>query len=120
MITADETKTLYDQSGAEVDKYLHHKIEPEIKAATSGNRTVFHFIGSRDVFTHPCPDPVQTGIIEKPRARSDTLSGGWNLKANRMCREALLMMLVMVLPTPTTVFGSLGKEISLLFRSNLV
>lgn len=68
MITADETKTLYDQSGAEVDKYLHHKIEPEIKAATSGNRTVFHFIGSRDVFTHPRPDPLQTRIIEKPRA----------------------------------------------------
>ena len=120
MITADETKTLYDQSGAEVDKYLHHKIEPEIKAATSSNRTVFHFIGSRDVFTHPRPDPLQTRIIEKPRARSDTLSGGWNLKANRMCREALLMMPVMVLPTPTTVFGSLGKEISLPFRLNLV
>lgn len=45
---------------------------------------------------------------------------GWNLKANRMCREALLMMPVMVLPTPTTVFGSLGKEISLPFRLNLV
>ena len=56
----------------------------------------------------------------KSRARSDTLSSGWNLKANRMCREALLMMPVMVLPTPTTVFGSLGKEISLPFRLNLV
>ena len=52
------------------NKYLHHKIEPEIKAATSGNRTVFHFIGSRDVFTHPRPDPLQTRIIEKPRARA--------------------------------------------------
>ena len=73
MITADETKTLYDQSGAEVDKYLHHKIEPEIKAATSGNHTVFHFIGSRDVFTHPRPDPLQTRIIEKLRALGYTV-----------------------------------------------
>ena len=67
MITAAEAKTLYDQSGVEVDKYLH-KIEPEIKAAAiSGKRTVFHFIGSRDVFTHPRPDPLQTRIIEKLR-----------------------------------------------------
>lgn len=68
MITAAEAKTLYDQSGVEVDKYLHYKIEPEVKAAaTSGKRTVFHFIGSRDVFTHPRPDPLQTRIIEKLR-----------------------------------------------------
>ena len=74
MITAAEAKTLYDQSGVEVDKYLHYKIEPEVKAAaTSGNRTVFHFIGSRDVFTHPRPDPLQTRIIEKLRALGYTV-----------------------------------------------
>lgn len=74
MITAAEVKTLYDQSGVEVDKYLSQKIEPEIKAAaTSGNRTVFHFIGSRDVFTHPRPDPLQTRIIEKLRALGYTV-----------------------------------------------
>ena len=69
MITAAEAKTLYDQSGVEVDKYPSSKIEPEIKvAASSGNRTVFHFIGARDFFTYPCPDPLQTRIIEKLRA----------------------------------------------------
>ena len=69
MITAAEAKTLYDQSGVEVDKYLQQKIEPEVKvAASSGNRTVFHFIGARDIFTHPRPDPLQTRIIEKLRA----------------------------------------------------
>lgn len=74
MITAAEAKTLYDQSGVEVDKYLHYKIEPEVKAAaTSGKRTVFHFIGSRDVFTHPRPDPLQTRIIEKLRALGYTV-----------------------------------------------
>ena len=75
MITADEAKTLYDQSGVEVDKYLQHKIEPEIKAAaTSGNRTVFHFIGTRDILTRPPrPDPLQTRIIEKLRALGYTV-----------------------------------------------
>ncbi len=74
MITADEAKTLYDQSGVEVDKYLQHKIEPEIKAAaTSGNRTVFHYAGSRNVYTHPRPDPLQTRIIEKLRALGYTV-----------------------------------------------
>ena len=68
MITAVEAKTLYDQSGVEVDKYLHYKIEPEVKAAaSSGKRRLFHFVGSRDVFTHPRPNPLQTCIIEKLR-----------------------------------------------------
>ena len=74
MITAAEAKTLYDQSGVEVDKYLHYNIEPEVKAAaTSGNRTVFHFIGTHDVFTHPRPDPLHTRIIEKLRALGYTV-----------------------------------------------
>lgn len=75
MITAAEAKTLYDQSGVEVDKYLRNNIEIEIKvAASSGNRTVFHFIGTRDVDTcPPRPDPLQTRIIEKLRALGYTV-----------------------------------------------
>lgn len=68
MISAAEAKVLYDDSGVEVDKYLQYKIEPEIKAAaTQGARKVFHYLGSRDVFTHPRPDPLQLRIIEKLR-----------------------------------------------------
>lgn len=75
MITAAEAKTLYDQSDVEVDKYLRNKIEIEIKVAAScGYRTVFHFIGARDIFTHPPrPDPLQTRIIEKQRALGYTV-----------------------------------------------
>lgn len=75
MITAAEAKTLYDQSGVEVDNYLRHNIELEIKvAASSGNRTVFHFIGTRDILTRPPrPDPLQTRIIEKLRALGYTV-----------------------------------------------
>jgi len=74
MITAAEAKTLYDDSGAEVDKYLQYKIEPEVKAAaTSGKRMVFHCIGSRDVFTHPRPDALQARIIEKLRSLGYTV-----------------------------------------------
>lgn len=68
MITAAEAKALYDDSGVEVAKYLQYKIEPEVKAAaTSGKRTVFHYVGSCDMFTYPRPDPLQNRIIEKLR-----------------------------------------------------
>ena len=68
MLNAAEAKALYDDSGVEVAKYLQYKIEPEIKAAaTSGKHRLFHFVGSRDVFTQPRPDPLQTRIIEKLR-----------------------------------------------------
>ena len=66
MISASEAKVLYDDSGVEVDKYLQYKIEPEVKAAaTQGARKVFHHLGSRNVFTHPRPDPLQLCIIAK-------------------------------------------------------
>ena len=68
MISASEAKALYDDSGAEVDEYLRYKIEPEVKAAaTQGARKVFHYLGSRNVFTHPQPDPLHLHIIEKLR-----------------------------------------------------
>ena len=68
MISASEAKTLYDDSGMEVDKYLQYKIEPEVKAAaTQGVRKVFHHLGTRNVYTYPLPDPLHLRIIEKLR-----------------------------------------------------
>ena len=47
MITAEQAKKLYDESGVAVDSYLNRTITPEIeKAAKAGKRTVFIDVGS--------------------------------------------------------------------------
>ena len=47
MITAEQAKNLYDESGVEVDTYLNKTIAPEIeKAARAGKRNVFIRVGS--------------------------------------------------------------------------
>lgn len=107
MITAADAKTLYDQSGVEVDKYLHHKIEHEIKAAaTSGNRTVFHFIGARDIFMRPPrPDPLQTRIIEKLRALGYTVQ--WLIF---LITNGPLLVRMVVVVTPVKLARSMGFD----------
>lgn len=68
MITAKEAKTLYDDSGAEVDAYLSTKIEPAIrKAATAGKRTMFHYLDAEEVWKTVNPTPLQIRIIDKLR-----------------------------------------------------
>ena len=47
MITAEQAKKLYDESGVEVANYLNKTIAPEIKkAAKAGKRSVFIHVGS--------------------------------------------------------------------------
>ena len=47
MITAEQAKKLYDESGVAVDSYLNRSIAPEIeKAAKAGKRSVFIHVGS--------------------------------------------------------------------------
>ena len=47
MITAEQAKKLYDESGVEVDNYLNKTIAPEIeKAAKAGKRNVFIDVGA--------------------------------------------------------------------------
>ena len=47
MITAEQAKKLYDESGVRVDNYLNKTIAPEIeKAAKAGKRNVFIHVGS--------------------------------------------------------------------------
>ena len=47
MITAEQAKKLYDESGVEVDNYLNMTIAPKIeKAARAGKRSVIVHVGS--------------------------------------------------------------------------
>lgn len=68
MITANEAKALYDQSGAEVDLYLKHNVEPMLTvAATSGKRNVhIHLgcVGKFDALDQKLT-PTEKGVIDK-------------------------------------------------------
>ena len=64
MITAEQAKKLYDESGAEVDSYLNRTIAPEIeKAAKAGKRSVFIHVGSE-------PPYGSTKALNKPLHKS--------------------------------------------------
>ena len=59
MITAEQAKKLYDESGVAVDNYLNKTIAPEIeKAAKAGKRSVFVHVGSEPPY----------GFTKAPRA----------------------------------------------------
>jgi hypothetical protein len=60
MITAEEAKRLYDQSGAEINDFLQRVVEPEIKkAATGGKRNCCIHLGSSDTWISPKYKPVE-------------------------------------------------------------
>jgi hypothetical protein len=67
MITAQEAKALYDQSGAEVDAFLKYHADEQIKfAAKDGKRTIFIHCGSKECYLTECkPNPVEKGAIAK-------------------------------------------------------
>jgi hypothetical protein len=66
MITAQEAKTLYDESGKEIQDYIKFTVEKEvIKAATSGKRQVSVHLGSVEYFYHidQVITPLQKGVV---------------------------------------------------------
>lgn len=66
MINAKAAKELYDKSGAEVDAYLKNNLEKAVMdAAKAGSRSLFHFLGSEEVFKNVTPTPIQKQIMNK-------------------------------------------------------
>ena len=68
MITAKEAKELYDQSGQEVEDYLKHSVEKEVKkAAEGGKRDVFIHLGSVKQFEYldRTITPLQQAVADK-------------------------------------------------------
>ena len=63
MITAEQAKNLYDESGVEANSYLNKTIAPEIeKAAKAGKRSVFVHVGSVPLY----------GFIKTPKEQLHT------------------------------------------------
>lgn len=66
MITAEQAKKLYDESGVAVDSYLNRTIAPEIeKAAKAGKRSVFIHAGSEPPYgsTKALQAPLHTSTM---------------------------------------------------------
>lgn len=68
MITAQEAKALYDQSGAEVELFLKNNVENNIKdAATAGNRYVFIHLGSEETWCTVKPNTLYESAMSRLR-----------------------------------------------------
>jgi len=66
MITAQQAKVLYDESGAEVQAFLAHSVEKQIKdAASSGKRTVIIHLGALEILRHLDQEitPLQKAVV---------------------------------------------------------
>lgn len=68
MITAQQAKQLYDESGAEVEAFLNDKIGPEVvHAAKRGERTVTILLSSKDTYTYLLQiiTPLQAAVVKR-------------------------------------------------------
>lgn len=68
MITAQEAKQLYDESGAEVDQFLKNEVEQKVAdAAKGGKRQVFVYMGSVKQFEYldRTITPLQQAVADK-------------------------------------------------------
>jgi len=68
MITAQEAKQLYDESGAEVDQFLKNEVEQKVAdAAKGGKRQVFVYMGSVKQFEYldRTVTPLQKAVADK-------------------------------------------------------
>ena len=68
MITAQEAKQLYNQSGAEVEQFLKSEVEPKvIDAAKRGKRSTFIFLGSTGPYEYVGPKltPLNRAVWDK-------------------------------------------------------
>lgn len=68
MITASQAKALYDQSGAEVNLYIKHNVEPKVvEASTSGKRIVHIHLGCVGTFESLDQKltPTEKGVLDK-------------------------------------------------------
>lgn len=70
MITAKEAKTLYDQSGKEVDDFLSYKVKKYVtEAAMAGAREVTIHLGCVTYLEHMTSKitPLQHAVVDKLR-----------------------------------------------------
>lgn len=68
MITANEAKQLYDESGAEVNQFLKFEVEKKVTdAAKGGKRQVFIYMGSVKQFEYLANTitPLQQAVADK-------------------------------------------------------
>jgi hypothetical protein len=68
MITANEAKQLYDESGAEVEQFLKNNVEQNVaNAAKGGKRQVFVDMGSVEQFEYldRTVTPSQKAVADK-------------------------------------------------------
>ena len=68
MITANEAKQLYDESGHEVEQFLKHSVEQNVSnAAKGGKREVFIHLGSVKQFEYldRTITPLQQAVADK-------------------------------------------------------
>ena len=68
MISAKDARVLYDQSGAEAEKFLT-QIEPLIvEAANTGKCNIFFHLGSEETSRAIKPTPLQSQVMDKLHA----------------------------------------------------
>ena len=68
MITAQEAKQLYDESGAEVEQFLKHSVEQNVSNAAKGGKCdVFIHLGSVKQFEYldHTITPLQQAVADK-------------------------------------------------------
>lgn len=68
MITAQQAKALYDESGAEVQAFLRYHVEKQIKdAASGGKRSVTIHLGGLEYFHHLDQEitPLQKAVVDQ-------------------------------------------------------
>ena len=68
MITAQEAKQLYNESGAEVQQFLKTEVEQKvIDAAKGGKKSVMIFLGAKGPYDYLAQviTPLQTAVVNK-------------------------------------------------------
>lgn len=77
MISAKEAFSLYEQSGANLKKFLDQDVEPKIKdAASRGLRKIFVDLGSCETWANPTIDVVHKSAFKELSSLGYTVSFG--------------------------------------------
>lgn len=77
MITATEALAIYEQTGADVKKFLKEEIEQKIKyAASQGKRSIFVCLTSYESYTQPSLKSYHKKAVEELASLGYTVSLG--------------------------------------------
>lgn len=68
MITAQEAKAIYDESGAEAEALMNKFDAPIRKAASEGKRHVFYDLGCNEAYKRLEATPLQKQVMDKLHA----------------------------------------------------